>query len=187
MLPVSLDCPFSLPLRYSLTCICPVSCVPYVASFSGFSFYITPSVFSNIYLSCVFCALFCQILWIVFFSLHLRYSLTCICPVSCVPYVASFSGFSFFITPSVFSNMYLSCVLCILCCQFLSVLSFYITPSVFSNMYLSCVLCILCCQFLWIVLLHYPPMLPVSNMYLSCVLCCQFLWIVLLHYPFGIL
>jgi uncharacterized membrane protein len=55
------------------------------------------------------------------------YSLTCICPVSCVSYVASFSG-----------------------------LSFYITPSVFSNMYLSCVLCILCCQFLWIVLLHYP-------------------------------
>jgi hypothetical protein len=33
MLPVSLDCPFSLPLRYSLTFICPESCVPYVASF----------------------------------------------------------------------------------------------------------------------------------------------------------
>ena len=143
MLPVSLDCPFLLPLRYSLTCICPmscvsyvasfsglsfllplrysltcicpVSCVPYVTSFSGFSFYITPSVFSNIYLSCVFCALFCQFLWIVFFSLHRRYSLTCICPLSCVSYVASFSGLSFYITPSVFSNMYLSCVLCILC------------------------------------------------------------------------
>jgi hypothetical protein len=39
--------------------------------------------------------------------------------VSCVPYVASFSGLSFFITTSVFSNMYLYCVLCILCCQFL--------------------------------------------------------------------
>ena len=127
MLPVSLDCPFTLPLRYSLTCICPVSCVSYVASFSGLSFYITPSVFSNMYLSCVLCTLCCQFLWIVFFSLPLRYSLTCICPVSCVPYVASFSG-----------------------------LSFFITPWVFSNMYLSCVLCILCCQFLWIVLLHYP-------------------------------
>ena len=154
-IPVSLDCLFTLPLRYSLTCICPVSCVPYVASFSGLSFYITPSVFSNMYLSFL----------------------------SCVSYVASFSGLSFYITPSVFSNMYLSCVLCILCCQFLwiflllplrysltcicpvscvsyvasfSGLSFYITPSVFSNMYLSCVLCILCCQFLWIVLLHYP-------------------------------
>jgi hypothetical protein len=37
-----------------------------------------------------------------------RDSLTFICPVSCVPYVASFSGLSFFITPSVFSNMYLT-------------------------------------------------------------------------------
>jgi hypothetical protein len=27
MLPVSLDCPFSLPLRYSLAFICPVTCV----------------------------------------------------------------------------------------------------------------------------------------------------------------
>jgi hypothetical protein len=52
-------------------------------------------------------------------ELPLRYSLTFICPVSCVSYVASFSGLSLFITPSVFSNMYLSCVLCTLCCQFL--------------------------------------------------------------------
>jgi hypothetical protein len=58
------------PLRYSLTFICPVSCIPYVASFSGLSFVLLP----------------------------LRYSLTCICPVSCLPYVASFSGLSFFIT-----------------------------------------------------------------------------------------
>jgi hypothetical protein len=41
MLPVSMDCPFVLSLRYSLTCICPVSCVPYVASFSGLSFFFT--------------------------------------------------------------------------------------------------------------------------------------------------
>jgi hypothetical protein len=40
MLPVSMDCPFVLSLRYSLTCICPVSCVPYVASFSGLSFFL---------------------------------------------------------------------------------------------------------------------------------------------------
>ena len=100
------DCPFLLPLRYSLTFICPVSCVPYVASFSGLSFFVTPSVFSNIYLSYVLCILCCQFLWIVLFitpsvmlpvsldclsSLPLRYSLTCICPVSCVPNVASFS------------------------------------------------------------------------------------------------
>jgi hypothetical protein len=136
---------FFSPLRYSLTCICHVFCVsyvasfsglscciapsvfsniylffvPYVASFYGLSFFITPSVFSNSYLSCVLCILCCQFLCIVFFSLPLGYSLTVICPVSCIPYVASFSGLSFLITPSVFSNMYLSCVLCTLCCQFL--------------------------------------------------------------------
>jgi hypothetical protein len=91
-------------------------------------FFITPWVFSNIYLSCVLCILCCQFLWIVFFLLSLGYSLTCICPVSCVPYVASFSGLSFF----------------------------FITPWVFSNIYLSCVLYTLCCKFLWIVLFYYP-------------------------------
>jgi hypothetical protein len=145
---------FSLPLRYSLRFICPVSCVPYVASFSELSLFIAPSVFSNIYLSCVFCTLCCQFLWIVLFHypfgilqhlfvlclvypmlpvsldctfslLPLRYSLTCICPVSCVTYVASFSGLSFFIAPSVFSNIYLSCVLCTLCCQLLWIVIVY--------------------------------------------------------------
>ena len=125
MLPVSLDCPFFHPFGIPLTFICPVSCVPYVASFSGLSFFITRSVFSNIYLSCVLCTLCCQFLWIVLFLLPVRYSLTCICPVSCVPYVASFSRLSFFITRSVFSNIYLSCVLCTLCCQFLWIVLFY--------------------------------------------------------------
>jgi hypothetical protein len=124
------------------------------------SFCITPSVFSNIYLSYVLCILCCQFLWIVLFhypfcltlgtqdtgQIHFReyrrgntkeqsretgniaytwhrtnkwYSLTFICPMSCVSYVASFSRLSFFITPSVFSNMYLSCVMCTQCCQFL--------------------------------------------------------------------
>jgi hypothetical protein len=32
----------------------------------------------------------------------------------------------------------------------------YLAPSIFSNIYLSCVLCTLCCQFLWIVIFHYP-------------------------------
>jgi hypothetical protein len=153
MLPVSLDCLFLLPLRYSLTFICPVSCVPYVASFSELSFCMAPSVFSNIDLSCVLCILCCQFLWIVHFYcsfgilyhlfvlclvyptltvslvcsflLLLRYSLTCICPVSCVSYVASFSGMSFFIAALVFSNIYLFCVLCTLCCQFLSIALVY--------------------------------------------------------------
>ena len=139
MLPVSLDCPFLLSLRYYPTFICPVSCVPYVASFSGLSFFIAPSVFSNIYLFCVLCTLCCQFLWIVLFHcpfgilLHLFvlelvypmlpvsldwpfllpfwYSLTFICPMSCVPYDASFSGLSFFIVSSVFFHIYF--VLCL--------------------------------------------------------------------------
>jgi hypothetical protein len=47
MLTVSLDCPFVLPIRYSLTFICPVSCVPYVASFSGVSIFITKYMLEN--------------------------------------------------------------------------------------------------------------------------------------------
>jgi hypothetical protein len=123
MLPVSLGCTFLLPLRYSLTLVCPVSCVPYVTSFSGLYFFIASLVFSNIYLSCVLCTQSC--LWIVLFLI--TPSVFSKIPVSCVPYVASFSG-----------------------------LSLFIAPSVFSNIYLSCVFCTLCCQFLWIVLFHYP-------------------------------
>jgi hypothetical protein len=37
-LPVSLVCPFSLPLLYSPAFICPVSWLPYFASFAGLSF-----------------------------------------------------------------------------------------------------------------------------------------------------
>ena len=103
-------------------------CVPYVASFAGLSifdcpfgilwrlfvlylvypmlpvpldcpFMIAPSVFSNVYLSCIFCTLCCQFLWIVHFWLLLRYSLTFIFLVSCVPYVSSFSGLSIFDFP----------------------------------------------------------------------------------------
>ena len=150
MLPVSLDCPFSLPLRYSLPCICPVSCVPYVASFSGLSFFsplrysltfICPvscvhydasfsrlSFFSPLRYSLTFICSLYPMLPVSLdcpFLLPVRYSLTCICPVSCVHYDASFSRLSFFITRSVFSNMYLSCVLCTLCCQFLWIVLFY--------------------------------------------------------------
>jgi hypothetical protein len=49
----------------------------------------------------------------------------------------------------------LSCVLCTLCCQFLSIAPFF-SPSVFSNIYLFCVLCTLCCQFLRIALVYCP-------------------------------
>ena len=176
MLPVSLDCQF---------CITPSFCVPYVASFSGLSVFITPS-------SC------CQFLWIVCFWLPLRLvypmlpvSLDCpflITPSSCVPNVASFSGLSVSDYPF---------VLCTLCCQFLWIVRFWlplrlvypmlpvsldcpflINPSScvpydasFSRLlvlYYPFVLCTLCCQFLWIVSFDYPiVLLPVS---LDCLL-----------------
>ena len=82
-------------------------------------FFVAPSVFSNVYLSCVLCVQCCQFLWLVHSSLPLQFSLTFICPVSCVSNVASFSGLSILRAPSVFSNVYLSCVLCVQCCQFL--------------------------------------------------------------------
>jgi hypothetical protein len=85
MLPVSLDCPFL---------ITPSSCVPYVSCFSGLSVFDYPFVL---------CTLCYQSLWIVSLWLPLRLvypmlpvSLDCpflITPSSCVPYVASFSGF----------------------------------------------------------------------------------------------
>ena len=89
----------------------------------------------------VLCILCCQFLWIVFLRLvypMLPVSLDCF-SLSCVSYVASFSGLFFF-------------VLCILCCQFLWIVflrlvypmlpvsldcPFLIAPSVFSNIYLK--------------------------------------------------
>jgi hypothetical protein len=48
-----------------------LSCVPYVASFSGLSIMIAPLVFSNVYLSCVPYVAFCSFFFlfiIVFFD-----------------------------------------------------------------------------------------------------------------------
>jgi hypothetical protein len=66
------------------------------------SFWIAPSVFSNVYLSCVLCTLCCQFLWIVHFGLPLRYSLTFIM----YPMLPVSLDCSFWIAPSVFSNVY---------------------------------------------------------------------------------
>jgi hypothetical protein len=60
-------------------------------------------------------------------SLPLGHFLTFICPASYVPYAASFSGLSFFIALLIFSNIYLCCVLCTLCCQFLWIVLFHCT------------------------------------------------------------
>jgi hypothetical protein len=64
ILSVTLDCPFWLPLRYSLTFI--LYCVLYIVSYFGLSFLIAPSVFSNVYF--ILCTLYCQLLWIVLFD-----------------------------------------------------------------------------------------------------------------------
>jgi hypothetical protein len=75
MLPVSQDFLLLLaPFVFSNIYFHPVSCVSYVASFSGVSeslFLIAPSIFSNVYFH----------------------------PVSCVSYVASFSSLSIFACP----------------------------------------------------------------------------------------
>ena len=206
-------------------------------------FVIAPLVFSDVYLSCVLCTLCCQILWIVHLWLPLWYSLTFICPVYFVPYVVSFSGLyifdcpfdilwrlfvlclvypllpvsldcPFLNAPLVFTDVYLSCVLCTLCCHFLWIVYFYcpfgilwrlfvlclvypmlpvsldciflIAPLVFSNVYLSCVLCTLCCQFLWIMYFWLPLWYSLTFILssVSCTLCCQFLWMVYLWLPF---
>jgi hypothetical protein len=42
-----------------------------------------------------------------------------------------------------------------------------IAPLVFSNVYLSCVLCTLCCQFLWIVLFWLPLWYSLTFIYVT--------------------
>jgi hypothetical protein len=155
---------FWLSLWYSLTFICPVSCLSYVASFYGLYifdcrfgilwrlfvlclvypmlpvsldciFVIAPLVFSDVYSSCVMCTLFCQFLCIVQLWLPLWYSLTFIFPVSCVPYVGSFSGLSICDCPfSILWRLFVQCLVysmlpVSLDCPFL------IVPLVFSNVY----------------------------------------------------
>ena len=119
MLPVYMDCLYLIaPSVFSniyLSCVlCPLCC-----QFLWIVYMWLPSIFSNVYLSCVLCTLCCQFLWIVYLCLPLRFSLTFICPMSCVHYVASFYGLYICDCPFGISNVYLSCVLCTLCCQFL--------------------------------------------------------------------
>ena len=132
---------FWFPLRYSLTFGCLRLLYPMLSVSLDCSFLIAPSVFSNVYLSCILCILCLQFLWIVYFLFRLRYSLMFICPVSCVPYVASVSRVSILIVPSVFSNVYLSCVFCTLCCQFLWIVHFWL-PLRYSLTFICLVSCV---------------------------------------------
>ena len=130
----------------------PSSCVPNVASVSGLSkFLIVPSVFSNVFfVLCLACSI-CQCLWIVHSCLPLQFSPRFICHVVCVSNVASVSGLSILVCPFNFlQGLFVMCFVypmlpVSLDCPFL------FAPSVFSKVYLSCVLCIQCCQCLWIV------------------------------------
>ena len=93
--------------------------VIYEASVSRFSIRHYPFVFSNVYLSCVLCLVY-PMLPVSLDSpsvITLWFSLTFICLVSCVSNVASVSRLCILDCPLVFSNVYLSCVLCIQCCQ----------------------------------------------------------------------
>jgi CO dehydrogenase/acetyl-CoA synthase gamma subunit (corrinoid Fe-S protein) len=115
MLPVSLDSPFVITLWFSLTFICLVSCVSNVASVSRLCFLDCPLVFSNVYLSCVLCLVY-PMLPVSLDSpsvITLWFSLTFICLVSCVSNVARVSRLCILDCPLVFSNVYLSCVLCL--------------------------------------------------------------------------
>ena len=153
------------------------------------TFLIATSVFSNVYLSCVLCTLCCQFLWIVHFLLPLRCSLTFIYPVSCVPYIASFSRLYIIDCPfGVLQRLFILCLVypmlpVSLDCPLL------IAPSVFSNVYLSCVLCTLCCQFLWIVHFLLPLRCSLTFIYpVSCVLyVVSFSGLYIFDCPFDIL
>jgi hypothetical protein len=119
-------------------------------------FLIAPLVFSNAYLSCVLSTLCWQFLWIVHSWLPLWYSLTFICPVSSVPYVVSFSGLSIFDCPfGIFRRLFVLCLVYLMLSHSLDCI-LLIASLVFSDVYLSCVLCALCCQILWIVHLWLP-------------------------------
>jgi hypothetical protein len=184
VLPVSLDCPYLIASSvfsnvYLLPRVCPMSCVPSVASVSGMS---VPNcrpgflwrLFTTYCLSCVLYAQCCQCLWIVHSWLLLRVSLMFIysleivqfrvCPVSL--------DCTFLITlPLRFSPTfiyYLEFVLCLvypvlpvsLDCPYL------IASSVFSNVYLLPRVCPMSCL---------PSVASVSGMF---VLDCRlgFLW-----------
>ena len=82
-------------------------------------FFVAPSIFSNVYLSCVLCVQCCQFLWLVHSSFPLQYSLTFICPCLVCSMLPVSLACPFFVAPSIYSNVYLSCVLCVQCYQFL--------------------------------------------------------------------
>jgi hypothetical protein len=132
---------------------------------------IVHSVFSNVYLPCVLCTQCWQCLWIVHSWLSPRFSLTFICPVSGVLNVASVSGLSILNCPLDFLQcLFVLCLVYSMLTVPLDC-PFLIAHSVFSNIYLSCVLCTQCWQYLWIIHFSSPPRFSLTSTWpVSCVL-----------------
>jgi hypothetical protein len=127
------------------------------------TFLIVHSVFSNVYLSCVFCSQCWQCLCIIHSWLSPRFSLTSTWPVSRVLNVASVSALSILDCP-------LGFLLCFFfMCLVYSMLTvpldcpFLIANSVFSNVYFSYVLCTQCWQCLLIVHSGWPPRFSLTS------------------------
>ena len=149
---------FWLPLWYSLTFIGPVSCIPYVVC-CQFSvdcplLLIASLVFSNVYLSCVLYTLCCQFSGLSLLWLPLWYSLTFMCPVSCIPYVVNSLDCPYCDCLFGILRLLVLCVVSML--SILWIVLIVIASLVFSNVYLSCVLYTLCCQFSGLSLLWLP-------------------------------
>jgi len=170
MLPVSPECPFCIapsvfPNIYLSRVLCAWCCLCLRIVHSWL-----PLRFSLTFICLVCCTLCCQCLLTVHCWLPLRFSLTFICPVSCVPNVASVSGLFILDCPFSFpKHLCVLCLLCPMLPVSLDC-PFFVAPSVFSNIYLSSVLCAQCCQCLRIVHSWFPLRF-FSNIYLSCVLC----------------
>jgi hypothetical protein len=125
----------------------------------------------------VLCTLCRQFLGIVYFWLPLRYSLTFVCLCLVYPMSPVSLDCLFSIAPSVFSNVYLSCVPYVT--SFFG-LSIFDCP--FGILYRLFILCTLCYQFLWIVLFDCPFGI-LYRLFILCTLCYQFLWIVYFRLP----
>jgi hypothetical protein len=127
-------------------------------------------IFSNIYLSFVLCTQCWQYLWIIHSWSLPPFSLTFTWPVSFVINVDSAYGLSILDCPfgfllSLFVLFLVYSMLTVpLDCPFL------IAHSVFSKMYLSCVLCTQCWQYLWIIHSWSPPRFSLTSTWpVSCV------------------
>ena len=161
MLPMPLDCPFSI--AFPLSFICLVSCVPNVASASRLSILYGFFLY-RVFVSCLVCPmlpcqcpqsiLYCFVLYRLFVSCLVfpmlpmpldwpfSIALSFICLVSCVPNVASASRLSILYCFFLY-RLFVSCLVFLMLSVPLDC-PFSITSS--SIVYLSRVLCAQCCQ-----------------------------------------